>query len=97
MKMTSKALLPIGTMVRCRPDMGEQLILWSSHSAEDVDDISAYVDVNEVLVVLNSKTNSRARSKKHVVYSDEWKNGAYLLMSASGAKGWIGEGWVVPV
>lgn len=95
--MSSKPLLPIGTMVKCRPDVGEHLILWTSHNAEDVDDISAYVDVSEVLIILNFETNSNVKLKKRVIYSDEWKNGAYLLMSTSGAKGWIGEGWVVPV
>lgn len=97
LKMSSKQLLPIGTMVRCRAEVGHQLILWASHAAKDVDDVSAYVNVDEVLVVLKSRRNLKSARSKNPTLSDEWKKGAYLLMSSSGSTGWIGEGWVVPV
>jgi hypothetical protein len=94
--MTVKQLLPPGTMVVCRVDL-DKLILWSSYDC-DLDDVNGYVDVNEVLIIIDSRiTPEEERSKYDEVYTDEWKNGAYLVMSSSGVKGWIGEGWVTPV
>lgn len=94
--MTAKKLLPPGTMLVGRIDL-DQLILWSSYNC-DLDDVNATVNVNEVLMVIDSRvTPEEDRSKYDEVYTDEWKNGAYFVMSSSGAKGWIGEGWVMPV
>jgi len=94
--MTVKKLLPPGTMLVCRIDL-DQMILWSSYNC-DLDDINATVDVNEVLMVIDSRvTPEEDRPKYDEVYTDEWKNGAYFVMSSSGVKGWIGEGWVMPV
>lgn len=98
--MSQNKLLAIGTLVACRPDL-DQLILWSSYDVDDVDDVAGYVDIDEVLVILEARKNEDPDRKKSLLkeelFSEEWKNGAYLLLSSSGIKGWIGEGWIVPV
>jgi hypothetical protein len=49
-------------------------------------------------MVINSRiTPEEDRPTYDEVYTDEWKNGAYFVMSSSGMKGWIGEGWVMPI
>lgn len=97
--MSQNKLLAPGTLVTCRPDL-DQLILWQSYDVDDVDDVAGYVDIHEVLVILEARKNedpSRKKSTlKEELFSEEWKNGAYLLLSSSGIRGWIGEGWVVP-
>lgn len=98
--MCQKKLLPVGTLVACRPDI-DQLILWESYDVDDTDDVAGYVDINEVLVILGFKQNDDPDRKKPIIkeelFSEEWKDGAYFLISSSGIKGWIGEGWIVPV
>lgn len=98
--MPTKKLLPIGTLVVCRTDI-EHLILWESYDVDDADDVAGYVDLHEVLIVLEARKNEDPDRKKSIIkeelFSEEWKDGAYLLLSSSGVKGWIGEGWVVPV
>lgn len=98
--MSQSNLLPIGTLVTCRPDL-DQLILWGSYDVDDADDVAGYVDINEVLVILEARKNEDPDRKKSILkeelFSEEWKNGAYLLLSSSGIKGWIGEGWIVKV
>jgi hypothetical protein len=96
-----KKLLPIGTLVVCRTDI-EHLILWESYDVDDTDDVAGYVDIHEVLIILEARKNEEPdRKKKSIVkeelFSEEWKNGAYLLLSSSGIKGWIGMGWVTAV
>lgn len=98
--MHQKKLLPVGTLVACRPDI-DQLILWESYDVDDADDVAGYVDINEVLVILKARKNEDPHRKKSLLkeelFTEEWKNGAYFLMSSSGVRGWIGEGWVVPI
>lgn len=91
--MTVKKLLPPGTMAVCSVDI-DQLILWSSYNC-DLDNINATVGVNEVLMVINSRTiPEEERTKYDEVYTDEWKNGAYLILASSGVSGWVGAGWI---
>jgi hypothetical protein len=95
-----KKLLPIGTLVACRTDI-EHLILWESYDVDDTDDVAGYVDIHEVLIVLEARKNEEPDGKKSTIkeelFSEEWKNGAYLLLSSSGIKGWIGMGWVTAI
>jgi hypothetical protein len=95
--MPTKKLLSPGTMVVCNTNLDiEQLVLWGSYEG-DVENIEhavhGTIDMKDVLIVIKSRINL----DKNVIYSDEWKNGAYFVMSSSGMKGWVGEGWVVPV
>lgn len=98
--MPQKKLLPIGTLVACRTDI-EHLILWESYDVDDTDDVAGYVDIHEVLIILEARKNKDPDRKKSIIkeelFSEEWKNGAYLLLSSSGKKGWIGEGWVTAI
>jgi hypothetical protein len=94
--MTIKQLLSPGTMVVCRPDL-DKLILWSSYEC-DLDDFNATIEVNDVLIILDVRvTPTEEKSKYDEIYTEEWKNGAYLVISSAGVQGWIGEGWVIPV
>lgn len=95
--MPTKKLLSPGTMVVCNASLDiDQLVLWASYEG-DVENIEyaihGTIDMKDVLIVIKSRINL----DKNVIYSDEWKNGAYFVMSSSGMKGWVGEGWVVPV
>lgn len=98
--MSQSKLLPIGTLVACRPDI-EQLILWESYDVDDADDVAGYIDISEVLIILEARKSEDPNRKKSIIkeelFSEEWKNGAYLLLSSSGIRGWIGEGWVIPI
>jgi len=94
--MPTKKLLSPGTMVVCNASLDiDQLVLWGSYegAASIEHAVHGIIDMKDVLIVIKSRINL----DKNVIYSDEWKNGAYFVMSSSGMKGWVGEGWVVPV
>ena len=94
--MSANKLLQPGTLVVCREDL-DKLVLWESPSC-DLDDVAGQVDVNEGLIILETR-ETPAIEKENLgdLYTEEWKNGSYYVSSRSGIKGWIGEGWVVPV
>ena len=94
--MPTKKLLSPGTMVVCNASLDiDQLVLWGSYEGAASIELAVHgiIDMKDVLIVIKSRINL----DKNVIYSDEWKNGAYFVMSSSGMKGWVGEGWVVPV
>lgn len=85
-------LLPVGTMIKPKPE-NEFLVLWSTDRNSNFDDEIGRVLEDEIMIILKSeKTNSENKS-----WTDEWKNGSYMVLSSSGLIGWVGEGWVIPI
>jgi len=86
-----------GSIVFCRAelkeDLQEGLTIWKSYDSIS-DDIS-FVDVvsmNDIMLVLSFKTTPIQDNDK---ISDEWKIGAYKVLTPRGVVGWVGKGWVV--
>lgn len=84
-------LLTPGHIVMSK-EKSEKLILWSTYRGES-DDFFGVVDPNEIMIVLESKKTIPGEEQ----LTPEWENGAYLVMTSSGTKGWVGSGWVVSV
>ena len=92
--MFSKLLKP-GTLVACRPDFAGNLILWASPFS-DIDEDVAIVGSDDVLLIIKRKSTTKKNDKK-VTLTPEWEIGSYMVLTSSGARGWVGAGWVVPI
>jgi len=92
----SKSLLKPGTMVSCHKDINE-LVIWKSYRSDMEDNIDS-VKSGDIMVILESRKTSNFEVEDQVnMLMDEWKIGAYLLLTPNGKKGWVGAGWIIPV
>lgn len=90
--MNDSLLVP-GTIVKGRTN--ETLVLWKTYKCSIYDE-AGKVDANEIMVILEAKQN-KSKQKAKARMTEEWQRGAYLVLSSNGVKGWLGEGWVIPV
>jgi len=93
--MITEGLLKPGDLVACRPD-ADGLIMWSSYRC-DIDDTVGGVDVNDILLILKSRKPTKKELRQPIPLTEEWKVGAYQVLSSEGLVGWIGAGWAVPI
>lgn len=78
-----------GTLVRCRSSV-DNLTLWGSYRCDIEDDVD-YVVPGDILVVIK---NQKASSKNDDAINDEWRMGAYQVLTPRGVTGWVGAGWI---
>ena len=78
----------------CRPNL-DVLLLWPRLYSFSTDETTE-IDPGQVLLVLETKQHEDKFLTK-ISLTEEWKGGAYLVLSGEGKLGWVGEGWVVPV
>jgi hypothetical protein len=92
--MGRRKLCSRGDLVKCRPDV-EILLLWPRHYSF-FNEETVEVGSEQILLVLDFAAH-RDNFLQSDNLTDEWKGGAYFVLSSSGEVGWVGQGWVVPL
>lgn len=82
-------MLKPGQVVVGRSDI-DHLVLWES--IEDSSESVECSDSNDLFVIIEVVEKLPSIESENM--TDEWKNGAYRVMSSKGNCGWVGEGWV---
>ena len=94
--MTPDTRLKPGSIAMCRPDIDE-LTIWRSYRC-DVDDDIDTVSQNDIIIILKFRSTPKKELHDTVnTLTDEWRPGAYKVLTPRGRSGWIGAGWIVPV
>lgn len=92
--MSHKAHLKPGSIVTCRSDIDE-LTIWKSYHCDINDDVDL-VTRNDIVVVLGFRSTPKKELQDNAnVLTDEWRPGAYKVLTPRGRVGWIGAGWIV--
>lgn len=90
-----ESLLSPGDMVMCRST--DSLVVWSTYKSS-FDDDAGFVSADEIMLILKvRKTTKKEQNNVDYFFTDEWKQGAYKIVSSSGVVGWVGAGWVAPI
>ncbi len=87
-----KGLLKPGTLVSCNDDINE-LVIWKSYRSDMEDNIDS-VKPGDIMVILESRPTSEDQVN---ILMEEWKIGAYCVLTPNGKMGWVGAGWIVPI
>lgn len=90
-----------GQFMVCKENIDiKELILWKSFNEyqDNLDDV-ATAQVDDLFIVLDSIDNTiNIFSDVEInCLTDEWKLGAYKVLSTKGAYGWVGKGWLMPL
>ena len=95
--MRSSALMKPGTLATCRTTVEGELIMWMTAYQHDlrpdeIDEEAGALMPSDVFLILGSCKPTF----EETLLTDEWKIGAYLVLSPEGRRGWVGAGWVKP-
>lgn len=93
--MMQDHLLKPGSIVSPRGDT-DYLRIWKSYRCDIEDDIDI-VRSGEIMIILRSRKTTKKSALSGGTLIDEWKTGAYQVLSPSGKKGWVGAGWATEI